>query len=144
MVSLTTIGTRLSEKLVPFFQLLKKDEKVLVTKELVEKFTEINRDLDRCSQLALKQPLPNKQLVLMTDASFLAAGYAILTEDDPNQKYISVKKSLAPIAYGSKIFYSFSAQNVDICKGILSHLLRIQGIWTYFLGNTSTRDYPHR
>ena len=95
---------RLSEKLVPFFQLLKKDEKVLVTQELVEQFNAINRDLDRCSQLALKQPLPNKQLVLMTDASFTAAGYAILTEDDPNQKYTSVKKSYAPIAYGSKTF----------------------------------------
>ena len=59
---------RLSEKLVPFFQLLKKDEKVLVTTELVEHFNEINRDIDKCSQLALKQPLLNKQLVLITDA----------------------------------------------------------------------------
>ena len=95
---------RLSEKLVPFFQLLKKDEKVLVTTELIEKFNEINRDLDRCTQLALRQPLPNRQLVLMTDASFTAAGYAILTEDDPNQKFTSTKKSYAPIAYGSKTF----------------------------------------
>ena len=95
---------RLSEKLAPFFQFLKKDEKVLVTTELIQQFNEINRELDKCSQLALKQPLPNKQLVLMTDASFTAAGYAILTEDDPNQKYSSVKKSYAPIAYGSKTF----------------------------------------
>ena len=95
---------RLSEKLAPFFQLLIKDEKVLVTTELIQQFNEINRDLDKCSQLALKQPLPNKQLVLMTDASFTAAGYAILTEDDPNQKYSSVKKLYAPIAYGSKTF----------------------------------------
>ena len=99
---------RLSEKIVPFFQLLKKNsskyEKVLVTTELAEQFNEINRDLDRCSQLALKQPLPNKQLVLMTDASSTAAGYAILTEDDPHQKYTSVRKSYAPIAYGSKTF----------------------------------------
>ena len=48
--------------------------------------------------------MPNRQLVLMTDASFTAAGYAILTEDDPNQKFTSVKKSYAPIAYGSKTF----------------------------------------
>ena len=72
--------------------------------ELIEQFNEINRDLDRCSQLALRQPLPNRQLVLMTDASFTAAGYAILTEDDPNQNYTSLKKSYAPIAYGSKTF----------------------------------------
>ena len=75
-----------------------------MTQELTEQFNEINRNLDRCSQLALKQPLPNKQLVLMTDASFTAAAYAILTEDDPNQKYTSVEKSYAPIAYGSKTF----------------------------------------
>ena len=42
----------------------------------------------------------------MTGASFTAAGYAILTEDDPNQKYASVKKSYAPITYGWK-FFSF-------------------------------------
>ena len=95
---------RLSEKLVPFFQLLKKDEKVLVTSELIEQFNEIKRDLDRCSQLALRQPLLNRQLILMTDASFTAAGYPILTEDDPNQKFTSVKKSYAPIAFGSKTF----------------------------------------
>ena len=75
-----------------------------MTSELIEQFNEINRDLDRCSQLALRQPLPNRQVVLMTDASFTAAGYAILTEDFPNQKFTSVKKSYAPIAYGSKTF----------------------------------------
>ena len=75
-----------------------------MTTELVEQFNEINKNLDRCNQLALKQPLPNTQLVLMTDASFTAAGYAILTEDDTNQKYISVVKSYAPIAHGSKTF----------------------------------------
>ena len=75
-----------------------------MTAELVEQFNEINRDLDRCSQLALKQPLLNQQLVLMTDAIFTAAAYAILAEHDPNQKYTSVKKSYAPIAYGSKTF----------------------------------------
>ena len=101
--------TRMSEKLVPFFQLLKKDKKVLVTTELVEQFNEINRDLDRCSQLALRQPLPNRQLVLMTDASFLAAGYAILTEDDPNQKYTSVKKILCAYCLWLGNFYSFPA-----------------------------------
>ena len=116
---------RLSEKLAPFFQLLKKDEKVLVTTELVEQFNEINKDLDRCSQLALKQPLPNRQLVLMTDASFTAAGYAILSEDDPNQEYTSLRNSYAPIAYGSKNFHSLTIKDVKICKGIPSYILRL-------------------
>ena len=39
---------RLSEKLTPFFKLLTKDKKVLVTPDSLEKFTEINKALDRC------------------------------------------------------------------------------------------------
>ena len=77
---------RLSEKLTPFFKLLKNDSKVIVTPELLEQFTEINKALDRCCELALKQPLPNKQIALMTDANFSAAGYAVLIEDDPMEK----------------------------------------------------------
>ena len=45
-----------------------------------------------------------KRLALMTDASFQAAGYAVLIEDDPNQKYTSTHKTYAPIAYGSKTY----------------------------------------
>ena len=41
---------------------------------------------------------PGKQMVLMTDASFQAAGNAVLIEDDPSQKYTSTCKTYAPIA----------------------------------------------
>ena len=68
----------------------------------MKEFGDINEALDRCCQLELRQPLPGKQLVLMTDASFQAAGYAVLIEDDPNQKYTSTRKTYVPIAYGSK------------------------------------------
>ena len=95
---------RLSERLAPFYKMLKSDEKVLVSKELVQQFEEINKALDKCCDLALQQPIPNKQIALMTDASFGAAGYAVLIEDDPNQKFTSLRKSYAPVAYGSKTF----------------------------------------
>ena len=70
----------------------------------MEEFREINEALDRCCQLVLRQPLPCKQQVLMTDASFQAAGYEVLIEDDPNQKYTSTRKTYAPIAYGSETY----------------------------------------
>ena len=95
---------RLSEKLTPFFKIFKSDAKVMVTPDLLEQFTEINKALDRCCELALKQPLPNKQIALMTDASFPAAGYAVHIEDDPMEKYSSMRKAFAPVAYGSKTF----------------------------------------
>ena len=40
----------------------------------------------------------------MSDASFTAAGYAIMIEDDPNQKLQSKSKTYAPIVFGSKTF----------------------------------------
>ena len=40
----------------------------------------------------------------MTDASFDAAGYAVLIEDDTNQVFTSLRNSYAPVAYGSKTF----------------------------------------
>ena len=97
----------MAERLTPFFQLLKTTDaktKIPITPDIMKEFREINEALDRCCQLALRQPLPGKQLVLMTDASFQAAGYAVLIEDDPNQKYTSTRKTYAPIAYGSKTY----------------------------------------
>ena len=76
----------------------------MVTPDLLEQFTEINKALDQCCELALKQPLPNKQIALMTDASFSVAGYAVLIEDDPMEKYSSMRKAFARVGYGSKTF----------------------------------------
>ena len=70
----------------------------------MEQFREINEALDQCCQLALRQPVSGVQLVLMTDASFQAAGYAVLIEDDLNQSYTSTRKTYALTAYGSKTY----------------------------------------
>ena len=84
--------------------MLKSDEKVLVSKELVQQFAEINKALDQCCDVALQQPIPKKQIALTTDASLGAAGYAVLIEDDPVQKITSIHKWYTPVAYGSKTF----------------------------------------
>ena len=70
----------------------------------MEKLTEINKALDRCCELSPKKPLPNKQIALRTEASFMAAGFAVLIEDDPQVKYTSTRKAFAPVAYGSNTF----------------------------------------
>ena len=98
---------RLAERLTPFFQLLKTTDaksKIPITADIMKQFREIKEALDRCFQLALRQPLPGKQLVLMTVASCPAAGYSVLIEDDRNQKYTSPRKTYAPLAYGSKTY----------------------------------------
>ena len=95
---------RLSERLSPFFKLLEETSKFYVPTNLVGDFSNLNKLLENSCQLALKQPLKNKQLIVMSDASFTAAGYAIMIEDDPNQKLQSRRKTYAPIAFGSKSF----------------------------------------
>ena len=94
----------MAEKLHPFYKLLKTDTPINITQDLEDTFELVNKALDDACELALKQPLPGKQLVLMTDASFRSAGYALMIEDDPQQKINSKRKTFAPIAFGSKIF----------------------------------------
>ena len=68
-----------------------------------ETFDSVSKALSDASQLALKQPIPGKQLVLMTDASFRSAGYALMIEDNPDRKIQSKRKTYAPVAFGSKV-----------------------------------------
>ena len=95
---------RRAEKLNPFYKLLKTEVPINITSELKETFDSVNRALSDACELALKQPIPGKQLVLMTDASFRSAGYALMIEDNPHQKIQSKRKTYAPVAFGSRIF----------------------------------------
>ena len=70
----------------------------------MQTFENINKALDNACGLWLKQPLPNKQYVLMTDANFKNAGYALMIEENADEKLTSVKKTYAPVAFGSKTF----------------------------------------
>ena len=95
---------RMAEKLNPFYKLLKTEVPINITSELKETFDSVNKALSDACELALKQHIPGKQLVLMTDASFRCAGYALMIEDNPDRKIQSKRKTYAPVAFGSKIF----------------------------------------
>ena len=95
---------RMAEKLNPFYKLLKTEVPINITSELKETFDSVNKALSDACELALKQTIPGKQLVLLTDASFRSAGYALMIEDNPDQKIQSKRKTYAPVAFGSKIF----------------------------------------
>ena len=114
--------------------MLKGDEKVLVSKELVQQFEEINKALNKCCDLALQQPIPNKQFALKTDASFGAAGYAVLIEDDPNQKFTSLRKSYAPVAYGSKTFTPAQIKMSIYAKEVLAIYFAFKEVGHIFWG----------
>ena len=115
---------RLSEKLSPFFKLLKEISQFCIPNTVLDTFNELNQQLEKSCSLALKQPIKNKQLILMTDASFTAAGYAIMIEDDPNQKLHSRRKTYTPIAFGSKTFNPTQIKMSIYAKSFQQFILR--------------------
>ena len=128
----------MSERLAPIYKMLKSDEKVLVSKKLLQLFEETNKALDKCCDLALHQTIPNKKITLMTDACFGAAGYAVLIEDGTNQKFTPLRKSYAPVAYGAKPFTPAQINMSIYAKYFLAIYFAFS-----FLGCAGTSHYPY-
>ena len=112
--------TRKAEKLNPFYQLLKTEVPINITWEVKETFDSVNKALSDACDSALKQPIPGKQLVLMTDASFRSAGYALVIADNPVQKIQSKRKTYAPVAFSWKIFSPVQLKMSIYSKEILA------------------------
>ena len=104
---------RMAEKRNPFYKLLKAEVPINITSELNETFDSVNKALSDACQLALKQPIPGKQLVLMTDASFRSAGYAFMIEDNPDQKNPIKKEKVRTSSIWIKSLFPRTAQDVN-------------------------------
>ena len=113
---------RIAENLNLFYKLLKAEVPIDITAELKGTFDSVNKALSDARQLALKQRIPGKQLVPMTDASFRSAGYALMVEDNLDHKIQSKRKTYAPVAFGSKIFSPRTTRDVDLLERILGNL----------------------
>ena len=72
----------------------------------------------------------------MTDASFQAAGYAVLIEDDPNQKYTSTRKTYALIDYGSKTYSPSKIKMSPYAKEFLAIYMAFNEFGHIFWGAT--------
>ena len=96
--------TRTAEKLNPFKKLHRTEVPINITSELKQTFNSVNNALSDACELALKQFIPGNQLILLTDARFKSAGFALMIEDNPDQKIQSKRKTYAAVAFGSKIY----------------------------------------
>ena len=72
---------RLADKTAILHTLIKKDVPFKLEQSHKDTIFEINEALLKATKLSLKLPLPEKQLVIMCDASEHAAGYVLLIED---------------------------------------------------------------
>ena len=95
--------TRLADKTAVLHELIKKDTIFKLEQRHKDVMFGINESLLKATNLSLKLPLPDKQLVIMCDASEHAAGYVLLIEDYSETQSGSLKK-YAPVAFGSEKF----------------------------------------
>ena len=122
---------RMADKPNPFYKLLQTEVPINITSDLKETFDSVKKALSDACQLALKQPIPGKQLVLMTDASFRSAGYALMIENNPDLKIHSKRKTYAPRGVWLKNFFPCTTQNVHILKRVFGNLQGISRVCTY-------------
>ena len=61
---------KLGEKLLPFYQLLRKESDIVLTEEHHKSITTLRKDLEQACQMSLRLPKPNAQNLILTDASF--------------------------------------------------------------------------
>ena len=94
----------MAEKNNPFYKLLKTEVPINIRSELKETFNSVHKILNDACKLSLNQPIPGKQLDLLTDASFRKTGYAFMIEDNPDQKIPSMRKTYALMAFAQRLF----------------------------------------
>ena len=78
--------SRMTEKYHPLYKLLKAEMPINITSELKDTIDSVNKALSDAFDLALKQLVEAKQIVLVTGASFRRAGYALMIADNPDHK----------------------------------------------------------
>ena len=93
----------LAVKLHSFFELLRKNEELIITNEHTERIEILKQVLNQGCQLSLKMAKPNSQFILVCDASFYAAGYILPIDDYHDHSNTPKEKLYAAVAFRSRI-----------------------------------------
>ena len=75
----------------------------------------------------------------MKDASFRSAGYALMIQENPDQKIQSKRKTYAPMAFGLKIFSSSQIKKLIYSK-TFGNQHGISRVCTYFLRSNEAKN----
>ena len=135
---ITKSFTRMAENFNPFYKLLEPELPVNITSELKKRFVLVREALSDPCELALKQPILGKQLVLLTDASFRSADFALLIEDNPDQ-YTQSKRKTLPWRLDQE-FHPCTTQDVHPLQRIHGNLHGIYRVRALFVGGIKTND----
>ena len=95
---------KLGEKLLPFYKLLRQENETVLTSEQHKRIDELRKDLEQACDLSLRLPTSSAEYVILTDASFYAAGFVLMIEHYITDQAGKTYKTYVPVSFGSKIF----------------------------------------
>ena len=93
---------RLAHKLAPLLLLRRKDVQFKLKQQHKDRVFEINECLLKATELSLKLPFLQKQLVIMCDATERAAGYNVFLFKNYTDDETGKTSKLVPVASCSK------------------------------------------
>ena len=123
---------RMAEKLNPFNKLLKTEVPINIMSELKATFDSVNKTLSDACELTLRQPIPGKQLVWMTNASFRSAGYALMIKTIPIKKYSKSGKRMPPWQLAQKFSPLHNLKCPYIRRKFRQSILHFSSLHTYY------------
>ena len=136
---------RLAEKLLPFYRLLQKGQKMKMTPIHKKMFQILKQDLKTAMLRSLRLPLADKQFVLMADASDFAAGFALMIEDYTIDQTGKETKTYAPVSFGSRKFNKAQYKHTIHTKEFLTIYYAFETFCAYIVGSSEeARHCLHR
>ena len=122
-------------KLQPLFKLLRKENDLITTQEHQTSLEILKNSLKEACNLSLKMAKRGCQFIIVSDASYYAAGYVLRIEDYHNHSLNPNEKTYAPVAFGSHLF--LPAHHSIFVKEFLSVNFAFEAFEHYFWGVTS-------
>ena len=71
----------MNEKILPFYQLLRKGDEFETTQEQIKALETLKKDLLDATEMTLRLPKPDLQYVVLRDARYYGAGFVLMVED---------------------------------------------------------------
>ena len=99
---------QMAQKMLPFYRLQKSPgTRIILDESHSEALAILKTDLVNACKMTLRIPVAGKQYILLTDASFDAAGFVLMIEDYtvPGNDKKQGAKRYAPVSFGSRIFH---------------------------------------
>ena len=140
----------LGEKLIPFYQLLRKGADFEARGTHYKALETVKKDLLEATEMTLNLPKPGLQYVLLCDASYYGAGFVLLIEYYVTGKQSKEKKVYAPVSFGSQLFTTAQLKFPTYYKELLALYFALDQFCHYiwasshpFFVQTDNRSLTH-